>query len=70
VKHLQGVELDEYGFTLVDLNNVGHKDDPCIFPERVAHVFCVLEPEHKDKHIVILGKQRISYINYASLKSH
>jgi hypothetical protein len=36
VKHPQGVELDEYGFTLVDHNNVGHKDDPWILPEHVA----------------------------------
>jgi hypothetical protein len=27
VKHLNGVSVDNYGFTLVDLKNVGHKDD-------------------------------------------
>jgi hypothetical protein len=27
VKNPHGVELDEYGFTLVDLNNIGHKGD-------------------------------------------
>ena len=59
VKHPQGVELDEYGFTLVDLDNVGHKDDPWILPQRVAQVFYVLEPEHEKKHVVIPGKQRI-----------
>jgi hypothetical protein len=28
VKHLNGVSVDNYGLTLVDLKNVGHKDDP------------------------------------------
>jgi hypothetical protein len=50
--------LDEYSFTLVDLNNVGHKDDPWILPEHVAHVFYILEPEHEKEHGVILRKQR------------
>jgi hypothetical protein len=63
VKHPQGVELEEYGFTLVDLNNVGHKDDPWILLERVAQVFYVLEPEHEKKHVVIPGKQRISRVD-------
>jgi hypothetical protein len=59
VKHPQGVELDEYGFTLIDLNNVGHKDDPLILPTCVAQVFYVLEPEHKKKHVFIPRKQRL-----------
>jgi hypothetical protein len=56
VKHPQGVELDEYNFTLVDLNNVGHKDDPWILPECVTQVFYALEPKHEKKHVVITGK--------------
>jgi hypothetical protein len=28
VKHLQDVEVDDYEFTIVDLRNMGHKDDP------------------------------------------
>jgi hypothetical protein len=60
VKHQQGVELDEYGFTLIGLDNGGHKDDPLILPQRVAQVFFVLKPKHKKKHdIVIHEKQRI-----------
>jgi hypothetical protein len=27
VKHPQGVEIDDYGFTIVDLRNVGRKDE-------------------------------------------
>jgi hypothetical protein len=28
VKHPHGIEVDEYGFTIVDLRNVGNKDEP------------------------------------------
>jgi hypothetical protein len=28
VKDPQGIEVDKYGFTIVDLRNVGHKDEP------------------------------------------
>jgi hypothetical protein len=28
VKHPNGVSVDNYGLTLIDLQNVGHKDDP------------------------------------------
>jgi hypothetical protein len=57
VKHPQGVELDEYNFTHIDLNNVGHKDDPWILLERVVQVFYVLELEYEKKHVVIPGKE-------------
>jgi hypothetical protein len=30
VKHPKGVEVDGYGLTIVDLNNVGYKDDPWV----------------------------------------
>jgi hypothetical protein len=28
IKHLNGVNVDNYGLTLIDLKNLGHKDDP------------------------------------------
>jgi hypothetical protein len=28
VKHPQGVEIDDYEFTIIDLRNVSHKDKP------------------------------------------
>jgi Domain of unknown function (DUF4216) len=65
VKHPQGVECDNYGFTLVDLSNVGYKDDPWVLASRVAQVFYVPDPyselfhKRKTKHVVISGKQRI-----------
>jgi hypothetical protein len=36
VKHPYGIEVDEYGFTIVDLRNVGHKDEPWVLASAVA----------------------------------
>jgi hypothetical protein len=52
------VNVDNYGLTLVDLKNLGHKDDPWVLADRVIQVFYVLDPE-TGKHIVISEKQKI-----------
>ena len=52
------MNVDNYGLTLVDLNNLGHKDDPWVLGERVTKVFYVLDPE-TGKHIVVSEKQKI-----------
>jgi hypothetical protein len=52
------VNIDNYGLTLVDLKNLGYKDDPWVLADRVAQVFYVLNPE-TGKYIVISGKQNI-----------
>jgi hypothetical protein len=52
------VSVDNYGLTLVDLKNVGHKDDPWVLTDRVAQVFYVLDPE-TGKYIVVSGEQKI-----------
>jgi hypothetical protein len=57
VKHPQGIEVDEYGFTIVDLRNMGHKDEPWVLASTVAQVFYILDPKGKKKHIIVLGKQ-------------
>jgi hypothetical protein len=59
VKHLQGVEIDDYGFTIVDLTNVGHKDEPWVIAATVAQVFYILNPKDEKKYIIVLGKQRV-----------
>jgi hypothetical protein len=59
VKHLAGVILDNFGLTIVDLGNVGHKNDPWVLADRVVHVFYATGPSQLKKHIVISGKQRI-----------
>jgi hypothetical protein len=57
VKHPQGVEIDDYGFTIIDLTNVGHKDEPWVLIAIVAQVFFILDPKDKKKYIVVPGKQ-------------
>jgi hypothetical protein len=57
VKHPQGVEVDKYGFTIVDLRNVGHKDEPWILASTIAQVFYILDPKDEKKHIIVPEKQ-------------
>jgi hypothetical protein len=59
VKHPHGNEVVEYGFTIVDLRNVGHKDEPWVLTSTVAQVFYILDPKDGKKHIVVPGKQRV-----------
>jgi hypothetical protein len=49
--------VDEYGFTIIDLRNVGHKDEPWVLASTVAQVFYILDPKDEKKHIVCPGKQ-------------
>jgi hypothetical protein len=57
VKHPQGIEVDEYGFTIVDLRNVGHNDEPWVIASMVAQVFYILYPKDEKKHIIVPRKQ-------------
>jgi hypothetical protein len=57
VKHLHGVEIDDYGFTIVDLTNVGHKDEPWVLVATVAQVSYILDLKDEKKYIIVPGKQ-------------
>jgi hypothetical protein len=57
VKHPEGVEINDDGFTIVDLINVGHKDEPCVLAATVVQVFYILDPKDEKKYIAVLGKQ-------------
>jgi hypothetical protein len=59
VKHPQGVEIDDYGFTIVHLRNVGHKDEHWVLTATVAQVFYILDPNDEKKYIFVPGKQRV-----------
>jgi hypothetical protein len=48
-----------YKFTIVDLGNERHKDDPWVLASTVAQVFYILDPKDEKKHIVVPGKQRV-----------
>jgi hypothetical protein len=45
--------------TLVDIANVGYKDDPWVLAKRVAQVFYIADPMNVKKHIGVSGKQRM-----------
>ena len=51
--------MDGYGLTIVDLNNIGYKDDPWVLASQVAQVLFVADPAKKTKHVVIPRKQDI-----------
>ena len=59
VKHPKDVEVDGYGLMVVDLNNIGYKDDQWVLASQVAQVLYVADPAKKTKHIVVPGKQDI-----------
>jgi hypothetical protein len=59
VKHPHGIEVDEYGFTIVDLRNVGHKGEHWVLASSVTQVFYILDLKHEKKHIVVAHKQRV-----------
>ena len=44
---------------IVDLNNVGYKDDPWVLASQVAQVLFVADLAKKAKHVVVPGKQDI-----------
>jgi hypothetical protein len=57
VKHAQGVEIDDYGFTVIDLTNVGHKYEPWVLTATIAQVFYILDLKDEKKYIVVPRKQ-------------
>jgi hypothetical protein len=57
VKHPQGVEINDYGFTIIELINVGLKDEPWVLVATVAQVFYILDPKDEKKYIIVHGKQ-------------
>jgi hypothetical protein len=56
VKHPQGVEIDDYGFTIIDLTKVGHEDEPWVLAATIAKVFYILDPKDEVKYVVVPGK--------------
>jgi hypothetical protein len=51
------LQMTIMGLTLVDLANVGYKDDPWILAERVAQVFYIADFMNVKKQIAISEKQ-------------
>ncbi|KAK9049104.1 hypothetical protein SSX86_031930 [Deinandra increscens subsp. villosa] len=59
VNNRTGVEVDKYGFTLVDLAKHGYASEPFILAKQVTQVFFVNDPSKPRHHIVLQGKRRI-----------
>jgi hypothetical protein len=57
VKNPHDIEVVKYRFTIVDLRNVGHKDEPWVLTSTVAQVFYILDLKDEKKHIVVPDKQ-------------
>ena len=66
---LTAVTKDQYGMTIVDLNNLGYRDEPFVLAQDVSQVFYVKDMSSKPKkginkqtdepkrHIVLSGKK-------------
>ena len=55
----RGVNVDEKGFTLVDLSTNGYTSDPFILAKLATQVFFVKDPSKPRWHVVLHGKRRI-----------
>ena len=53
--------MDNYGFTIVDLNVAGYKNNPWILAGNVAQVFYITDPVNAKKKIVLPGKENTYY---------
>ena len=50
---------DKYGFTTIDLEQVGYREEPFIITAQVSQVFYVTDTINKERHVVLPGKRRI-----------
>ena len=65
-----GVRKDEYGMTIVDLNNLGYRDEPFVLAQDVAQVFYIKDmsskpkkginkqKDHEPKRYIVLSEKR------------
>jgi hypothetical protein len=59
VKGTRGIMKDKYGFTTVDFEQVGYKDEPFVLAAQVSQVFYVLDTRNKKRLVVLPGKKRV-----------
>ena len=48
----EGVTKDQYGMTIVDLNNLGYRDEPFVLAQDVAQIFYVKDMYSKLKKAI------------------
>lgn len=54
VENKKGIKKDNLGYTLVELNRLGHKDDPFILASQARQVFYVKDQLDKKMYIVFM----------------
>ncbi|XP_071697481.1 uncharacterized protein [Rutidosis leptorrhynchoides] len=59
VNNNRGVQVDEDGFTTVNLSTNGYKEEPFILAKLVTQVFFIEDPKDPRWHVVQYGKRRI-----------
>jgi len=59
VKGTRGINKDRYGFTTIDFEQVGYKDEPFVLAAQVSQVFYVLDTQNKKRLVVLPGKKRV-----------
>ena len=59
VQGAKGVITDKYGFTTVDLEQVGYKEEPFVLADQVSQVFYVTDTRNRKRHVVLPGKRRV-----------
>ena len=57
----RGVNIDDLGFTVVDLNRIGYKSDCFILAGHAKQVFYVKDQIDNRKSIVCSVKEKVSY---------
>jgi hypothetical protein len=60
VKHPHGVEIDDYGLTIVELTNVGHKDEPWVLAATLHKCFTYLIPRTRRNTSLFLENNELS----------
>ncbi|TYK04276.1 transposase [Cucumis melo var. makuwa] len=58
VDNRSGIEVDELGFTIVDLKRIGHKSDSFILATQEKQVFYVQESSNPEWSMVLTSPQR------------
>jgi len=55
----QGIKIDPYGYTTVDLEQVGYKDESFVLAEQVSQVFYVRDTRNAKRQVVLPRKKRV-----------
>jgi len=54
-----GIKRDPYGYTTVDLEQVGYKEEPFVLASQVSQVFYVRDTRNEKRQVVLPGKNRV-----------